>query len=356
LANFAFRAFFTDKLIPVYYFITYQLELKSEPMTQQLRKLAFSTSKLFMAAGFVMLMGFAQACSQDHQTSSLDLIGGQKAARGEFDSVFIWSSQKDALESYCTASKVAENTFVTAAHCVLYQRRSRSQVYKGDWHHEPSLRPGKNIVFSFAKHITNTIKIETAQIISVSLPPLLNRCLSIMPRNYRCNDRIPLPDVAVITIAADHSKRFTRAESLTFRDTMVRSGDEITMMGYGMTSRNDESAPKLKWKTQTVAYMEEALDALGDSFASEEHDGLPNFHHTFPSLGPLATRGYANLGNGDSGGPVLDTATGEILGINSDAYCPIGDRGCQRTNNSIFSRVHATSGYEVGIWLKKILR
>ncbi len=284
------------------------------------------------------------------------LVGGAAAVHNEYPSVFIWTTPaEDIMSSYCTATKISPSLLLTAAHCVLEQTPTKNGA--GKWRHNPLIVPDKELLYSFDRNLAQAPSIERLKINAVLLPPLLQECMN-KPKNERTSCmrlRAPVPDIAIVKVENPQGT-FKQAPIARVNLAYVFSGQTVTIMGYGAQDEdNTDFRPMLKFHRSRVATPPELETALIGTEA--EIDGKPSLLDFFGVLGSLYGPRYANLGSGDSGGPVFSTNnTSEVVGVNSDGYCPKENLECQRTTNSFFARIHKGPPHFVGDWLEQIIQ
>jgi hypothetical protein len=309
-----------------------------------------------MRAIITLLLSCAviQACRASRTTTPLTLVGGSHALQGQFPSVLIWAPSSVALAtSYCTGAKISDRLILTAAHCVLEQDPLKGQDYIGPWRHLKSVTAEKSIQFSQSLILDDHAETLDLTVTQVHWHPHVERCLTDPKWRFHkdCIARTPLPDVAVIEV--EPTPNFTKIPSAAISTDFVAQHQEITILGYGVQSEDDTRPPTLKFHKTAVSSRRDIETALIGTEA--ERDGSPSFDRFFGVAGVLVHQAEANLGSGDSGGPVLRHDDGRIVGINSDGYCMISSPDCERTTNSFFSRLDDASHDHVGRWLTMIL-
>jgi hypothetical protein len=233
----------------------------------------------------------------------------------------------------------------------LVQAPYPGEDYIGPWQKQPSLASGRSISFSRALRIDAEVQPHKLKIKKVHWHPNVERCLAAsqhVPRDS-CTQRTPLPDVALIEVDPTSDSDFQAAPTVALSHDEVERDLAIVMMGFGSQGEGDVAAPRLKYFHGKVASDDALQRALVGTEA--ERDGWPNFDIFFGALGRLHEDGLANLGSGDSGGPVLRVSDGAVVGINSDGYCPLANAPCQQASQSIFSRLDNQGPYKVAEWL-----
>jgi hypothetical protein len=277
--------------------------------------------------------------------SSLALVGGMPAL--PFDGVFIWTNENVNLKhSYCTGSKIGERYILTAAHCVLSQRPvSVDAIYWGPW--LPSLKNGARIKYSFSRDLKSISKAEYLTVKQIHLPAQVLECVESPDKNLKkCQGRVPLPDLAVIEVEQEDSV-FSQRPILDISRSDLKGVRNIVVMGYGSECNVGGPEARLKFSVEDKSSWSEVEKSLAGTYA--DVDGYPSRDYFFGLVSSINLAGHVNLGGGDSGGPVLDFRTFKIIGVNSDGFCPIGKRGCEETNNSLFAKIDLE-------FLKKFLR
>lgn len=297
------------------------------------------------------------ACNRQNDTALVNLVGGQTATQAQhfLDPVFIWTgSKEDIYYQFCTAAKVSPRHILTAAHCILEQEETE-EVFQGPWVPYDGIKVGSHIQYSFDRDLSNeNHKVEQLVIKNISLPRQVEDCLEGVNYSKRiCESRTPWPDVAIIEVEPIAKSTFSQVPVLDIDYSHVKENLDIYILGYGSQYDGDESLPKLKFHPISVLSKEKAMERLESTNAVD--DGFPDFDIYFATGGALNEPDSANLGSGDSGGPVISKMFQKLIGINSDGYCPRGIRGCEVANNSVFTRINKDSEHGVGEWIESIL-
>jgi len=279
---------------------------------------------------------------------SPSLVGGAEASH-RFPSIFIFSEyRKHLTDQFCTASKVAERQFLTAAHCVL-------DIGDKRWFFPNSAKPGSFYYYTFAKNLSAPETVYSLKIKKVFIHPLLQNCINKAKYSPAlCHSRtLPTPDVALVEVEAGEGP-FFEAPPLPFDFSPNQSGDEIILTGYGSTMDGDISPPRLKYGYSKVASSEELAEAVKGTSAADM--GFIESGFYFGSLGPLLNKNFPNLGSGDSGGPVLKEAPDRIVGINSSAVCyDSAPSDCEVTSNNFFARIDQQAKISLPHWIQSVL-
>lgn len=277
------------------------------------------------------------------------LVGGIEAAE-RFPAIFIFSEQKkNFTDSFCTATKISSNQFLTAAHCVL-------EMGNKNWFVPDSARPGQRYYYSFGRDLSNPIPLYSLTIRRVSIHPLLQNCLNKGKYSpAHCSIRgVPTPDVAIVTVEKPEGP-FSRAPHLPIDFKTNQPGDEIILTGYGSHTDGDSSPPILRYGYSQVASTNEMMKAIEGTSAVSM--GFTQWGFYFGSLGPLVSPKLPNLGSGDSGGPVLKEFPDRIVGVNSSAVClDEAPADCEVTSNSFFARIDSEATIPLETWIKKTLQ
>lgn len=306
--------------------------------------------------GIILFSVIICNCRTGGATSDAKLVGGQLAGPEDFPATFIWTTETSALtQSYCTGSKVAPNWILTAAHCVLQQSPLPGETYIGPWRRTVDFTPGRQLTLSFARELTGDHEEERVTVMELLLPPTIEECL-INPDLSReiCQYREPMPDVALIRVNPRPASTFATTVPATIDTSYIEPGEKLFLMGYGSETETYTGPPRMKFAQAKVSTPEQMSIALQNTYATQ--DGGPNWQFFFGVASTPGTDDHINLGFGDSGGPVYRAATRAIIGVNSDGFCPIGNRDCSTTTNSTFARLDDRSRHGVGIWLRSILR
>lgn len=298
----------------------------------------------------ILVLASLGACRSLDDASDPKLVGGEPAGPGELPAVFVWTSKAaDLRESYCTGTKIGRDLILTAGHCVLKQEPRPDEVYVGPWHRLDAFAPGKLLKYSFARALEEAPDgDQSIEIREVLLPPLVEACLAGGTTDAKlCEYRAPIPDVALIRVKADGA--FADAPTARVDYGWMGPDAGVTMCGYGAEGVEDR-LPRLKRAAVRVSTDAAFLAALSDTDATR--DGMPDLAFFFGVESRLAARRHVNLGSGDSGGPVFRTETGEVVGVNSDGFCPLAEPDCEITNNSTFARLSDEPPAAVGPWLR----
>lgn len=268
---------------------------------------------------------------------SYGLVGGAPVLDHQFPSVFIWTSpEADLKRSYCTSARVGTEWILTAAHCVMHQT-SPKKDYFGPWVPVPSLVAGNSIQYSFSRRLEGESIVEKIEIVEIGLPRSVRDCISRTNTDPSlCEYRTPLADVAFIRVVPTGSFRSAPISRVSRRP--VSPSTWVWIAGYGMEEDGARTiAPRLKSHLVSVSspcIMDWVLSSIQGASV-----GLVWTDYFFGVYSDPKVRGHANLGSGDSGGPVYNSRTHEIVGVNSDGFCPSDTPDCQVTNNSFFSRL-----------------
>lgn len=266
------------------------------------------------------------------------LVGGIPARPKDLPSVFIWTSEDVELDSsYCTGAKVGASWILTAAHCVLEQIPRPGQTQIGPWKELPAMAPGHAIKYSFSRSLRGPASIEALRVRKIVLAPLVRACLARPGASpHVCERDVPLVDIAFIEVEPQGA--FLKAPVAKVRPGPVAPGTPVLLAGYGAESeQQQEAAPRLSFQWALVSDWSVLRSALAGTTAKKM--GAPSPDYFFGIYSAFGQARHTNLGSGDSGGPVFDVRTAEIIGVNSDGFCPLGKPDCEIANNSFFARL-----------------
>lgn len=266
------------------------------------------------------------------------LVGGIPAKAKDLPSVFVWTTEDVELnESYCTGTKVAPTWMLTAAHCVLVQTPRPGQTELGPWKEIPVMNPGRKLKYSFSRSLRGPAAIEALTVRKLVLAPLVRSCLAYPGTSPNiCERDVPLVDLALVEV--EPRGAFLAAPVARLRAGPVAPGTAVLLTGYGAEDESqDAAAPRLTYQYATVSDWSVLQTALLTTQARKL--GVPSPHFFFGVYSSLSQSRHTNLGGGDSGGPVYDARTGEVIGVNSDGFCPLGKPDCEIATNSFFARL-----------------
>ncbi|MFM8269113.1 MAG: trypsin-like serine protease [Pseudomonadota bacterium] len=277
------------------------------------------------------------------------LVGGAPANE-KFPAVFLFSEfREDFTDSFCTATKISPNQFLTAAHCVL-------ETNEKSWFFPETAKPGNKYYYSFGRDLSKAVPIFAMEIKKIHIHPLLQNCINkgkYFPAQCHMK-KLPNPDLAIVTVEPGVGP-FFEAATLPFDFTPNKPGDEIIILGYGAQENGDTTPPVLKYGYSKIATPEELEKATEGTSAAEM--GFLQYGFYFGSLGSLLNSAYPNLGSGDSGGPVLKEAPDRIVGVNSSAVClDDAPSDCEVTGNNFFTRIDSKATIAVDHWIKDVIQ
>lgn len=302
-----------------------------------------------MRLRYFLILGLLLITKSSRAQIGMKLVGGVEASE-RFPAVFIFSEyRKNFTESFCTATKISANQFLTAAHCVL-------EAGTKTWFFPEAAKPGQKYFYTFARNLSSPVSLNALTIRRVSIHPLLQNCLNKVKYSpAQCSvGGLPTPDVAIVTVENSDGP-FFKAPTIQFDFRKNIPGDEIIMMGYGSQTDGDTSPPVLRYGYSRVAEIEEISKAIEETSASGM--GFTQWGFYFGSLGPLVDPKLPNLGSGDSGGPVIKEFPDRIVGINSSAVChDEAPKDCEITSNSFFARIDSESTIPLENWIRKIMQ
>ncbi len=275
---------------------------------------------------------------------ALGLVGGIPAKTNQIPSVFIWTTSDSGLDStYCTASKVAADWMLTAAHCVLEQKSKPEEPDLGPWREIPSMKPGREFKYSFSRSLRQDWWEETLTIRQVVLPKIVRQCLANPGKRPEvCERDVPLADIALVQVVPEGG--FRKAPIAKTRRGPVAAGTPVLLLGYGAEGEDDEN-PRLSFQWANVSDWNVLKQALSTTLARRL--GFPSPYFFFGVYSAFQDKRHVNLGSGDSGGPVFDAKTAEIIGVNSDGFCELNRPGCEVATNSFFARLDVLESWPI---------
>jgi len=269
--------------------------------------------------------------------TSLALVGGYPVYSGQFPSVFVFTGEEEVLqESFCTATKVAPDWILTAAHCLLAQGPPTEKHF-GPWKEIAHFAPGHSLQYSVERNPIG--KSQRLLIEEIRFPPSVERCLNDPLNDVEsCHSLTPLPDVALVRVVPQSS--FLSLKSAVIALNYIEAGTYLDVVGYGAERDGEFFQQPLRLTSHgaVTSTTEFIIQSLKNTEAIP--DAIPSFFHFFGVINDPGLAGHTNLGSGDSGGPVFLWGTQQIVGINSHGFCPIKNPECQVTNNSFFSRLN----------------
>ncbi len=212
----------------------------------------------------------------------------------------------------CTATKVGQKTFLTAAHCVFdFAAKAKNPLFTDGASLQITNLPNPHNWLPWA-----TVTIET----TVIDPDFLSKCSSIVCDDSSVDSAL---DVAVFRVNEDTPLLPLSAVDYRF----VLPGDPVFIMGYGCEVGAGPSAPqgvpgdptlpnnRLKYQATRIA-SDSVPGSVGIPPLSPIH--LFNFFTAGQATDPTS----ASTCPGDSGGPViLNLPDGRyVVGVNSAGY------------------------------------
>lgn len=282
----------------------------------------------------------------DKNRPALSLVGGQEDIGDDFSSVVVFSKDDEKLSSRCSGTKIAKNMFLTAAHCFVWEENGKIVGWPENSDHSK-----KQLYFSFAPQITKNIKIDNAEVKNIYFHPAFARCLG-EDKNLilACIDQAP--DLAVVEVK--NSPAFISAPTSPIDFFGVQVGEKVAIVGYGYEKEGDETSPKRKYHLSQVAAQDELRKVY---LETPEEETTVDDDLYFGVFGNSLGDQYANLGSGDSGGPVFRSRNGlnYLVGVNSFTFCPKSNPDCEIATSSFFGRLHTGGKYFLGEWLSSVL-
>jgi hypothetical protein len=182
--------------------------------------------------------------------AAMPIIGGQPVAASDFisKSVVAFVSTSSQGQALCTASLVAEDLAITAAHCVK----------------DSSPAPQAEFVLIFGNNI-KTAGVVTRMVDKVEIPS-----------TWKPNAQPALntSDVALLHFAGGLPSGYVVSDILPF-DQMPKNGDEVTLAGYGITNGATNFGAGLLRKVQ-VKVLNANFSATEIEFDESEGGGACN--------------------------------------------------------------------------------
>ena len=176
--------------------------------------------------------------------------------------------------------------------------------------------------------------VESILVNSITFHPNLEKCFTKTHATLnRCIEEAP--DLAVVEVQPTLAFQSAIVSELDFFPVQV--GDSVSIVGYGYQREKDDSAPVRKHHLSQVVSHEELKKVYEEE--SNEDSQVDNALY-FGVFGNLLGETYANLGAGDSGGPVFRYRNGKeyVVGVNSFTFCPQANPDCEVATNSFFAR------------------
>lgn len=256
------------------------------------------------------------ACSSESQpngegvsASEAPLVNGHVASESEYPATVALIHDN----VFCTAVKVGERHFLTAAHCM-----SNPQ----------------NITQISVTTDNNTQNFINLSVASVNNHPQYLNCSSCAGDNSMSDFGLK-PDVSLIIV----NEATPQIATAVIDPTPVAVGSSVTLTGYGC--EHVEPAPPNRFKVGDSTTIS-PLDL--DSAAT-----IPLGYNT--TYGPAKVAGSPALCPGDSGGPLYRTGTNQVIGINAlVSGTDAGEVG------NWFTRLDSQSRYNVYSWLASLLQ
>lgn len=232
-------------------------------------------------------------------------------------------------DGFCTATKIAPDLLITAAHCFD--------------------ESAKIIGFS-NKQSNQSFKINKLSMKDVVIHP----SYAALEANTEYTESIKVQDIAIVKVSRTPEFDAVPVRELDFSE--IAPGEELNFYGYGCSqSLNNLEGYFPFRKTAKV-------DSLSEECLSENHGVLTEFYQDLSSLiykNNIVTPGQrrqsdsASLCLGDSGGPVMKN--GKIVGINTlYTFNDLTDEG-ESASGVSYLNLHARLSKAQG-WIQESMR
>ncbi len=295
---------------------------------------SFQTRKLRTAVfGLVVVPGaaFLAGCSADgggfegtgsHSFSSTEqaLIGGEPAAPYHFRSTV-------GIGDACTAAKVGDRLFLTAAHCVAVPRPIRGMPVPEPFPPNDGIRedylPGEQVLVHWGLDADDPEQ-GLFSIVRTSIHPSWWEC-------PLCQDPLlsseGAADIAVIEIA----EATPGIPEASVELDAIEPGTQVVKVGWGCEERTNIDASTLElgryktedaWVIPTTEILHEGMPPITDAQLARVDASY------LITAGHAQDEDYASLCLGDSGGPLYlpNNSDPRIVGVNASyTFKPSGD-------------------------------
>jgi secreted trypsin-like serine protease len=241
--------------------------------------------------------------------SEAPLVNGHVATESEYPATV--ALIHDGL--FCTAVKVGERHFLTAAHCM------------------PNPQSITQISITANNDTTNFVNLS---VVSVNNHPQWLNCTSCAGDNSMSDFGLK-PDVSLIIV----NETTPSIPAAAIDSTAVADGSSVTLSGYGCEHVTPAPANRFKvGDSTTISPLQ--LDSAAT---------VPLGYTT--TYGPAVVAGSPALCPGDSGGPLYRTGTNQVIGINAlVSGTDAGEVG------NWFTRLDSQSRYNVYSWLSGLMQ
>jgi V8-like Glu-specific endopeptidase len=180
----------------------------------------FIAHRLF--ASLLLVAAAACGCAEQTGEQSSEIIGGDRATRSQFPSIVAFGAFEDAGKAMtCTATRVAESTFLTAAHCLLDPELGTLRA---------EFAPEQWVTF---------YKGDEVSALYEDMADLQVESIAIVP-----NREIDVALIATTALSADDSGDVAIASVATAAEARVAPGDVMALAGYGRTSVANDDGPR----------------------------------------------------------------------------------------------------------------
>lgn len=279
----------------------------------------------------------SSAASKDSDGDLQELTGGAVANAGDFPATI-------DIFGNCTASKVAANKILTAAHCVFDAKtRSFNATYAGQriWVTSSPTPDGKaasNPAVGFVE----------AKVTGIYIDPDYLREPGGWPNAY-----YDTHDVAVIVLAAEGAAAIASIPVTPVSFDPVPVDVPVAIMGYGCENGyGNESLPSARLKVERTRTMprDQAVNSKIETWGTGIADAARIDAKYFFTPGRALNGGEASICPGDSGGPayLLDTSGRPTAVVGVNAYYTF----LPNNNGDSLSNMHTRFN---GTWVKDAL-